>query len=81
MDNILLAAGYYHGNLVDITQSMVQIHQGRDTYRKSRIRGKKDDRYNAQFVRQLIKLIHSKYSIVRVKSQYHLKKRRRLHAK
>lgn len=81
MDNILLASGYYHGILVDITSAMVQIHQGRDTYRNTRMKGKNDAKYNMRFLKNMIKLSNSKYSVVKVGRNYALRSTRKPRSK
>ena len=64
-DNILLAAGFYNGTLIDFTNSMVQIHQGRETYHDSLMRDSEDVLYNRRLPTKFAKLHMTPYSVYR----------------
>lgn len=53
-----------------MTNSMVHIHQGRDTYHNSTIRDKQDMFYNKRLPTQFAKLHMTPYSINRVGINY-----------
>ena len=72
MDNLLLAAGFYHGTLIDITHAMVQIHQGRDKNSISLKKGKDDAIYNFKFAGGNIKLFNGTYSVVKIRNNFAL---------
>lgn len=65
IDNILLAAGFYNGTLIDFTNSMVQIHQGRETYHDSLMRDSEDVLYNRRLPTKFAKLHMTPYSVYR----------------
>lgn len=63
IDNILLAAGFYNGTLIDFTHSMMQIHQGRETYHNSVMRDTEDVLYNRRLPTKFAKLRMAPYSV------------------
>lgn len=65
IDNILLAAGFYNGTLIDFTYSMMQIHQGRDTYHNSVMKDTEDVLYNRRLPTKFAKLRMAPYSVYR----------------
>ena len=67
-----MAAGVYHGTLIDITHAMVQIHQGRDKNSRSLMKGKEDATYNYKFAGGNIKLSNGTYSVVKIRNNYAL---------
>ena len=37
-----MSSGYHNGNLIDITDSMINIHQGDSNYHQSIVKGPED---------------------------------------
>ena len=65
IDNILLAAGFYNGTLIDFTHSMMQIHHVRETYYIIVMRDTVDVLYNRRLPTKFAKLRMAPYSVYR----------------
>lgn len=74
VDNLLLSSGYYYGSLIDITDSMNQIHQGGSNYHQSFFQGNKDSLYNLQFLKRSVKLCNSQFQVIKQNISFILKR-------
>ena len=70
-----MSSGYHNGNLIDITDSMINIHQGDSNYHQSIVKGPEDSSYNLRFLRGAIKLHNSQLQVLKLNNSYILKKR------